>query len=131
MAVLELPGLTISGNGTLPSVPFLAIKERILGKKYSLSIAFVSPLVAQSINIEQRGKEYVPNTLSFSLDATSGEIIMCRSAIRAQYKDFDMDYQTYLTFLVIHSMLHLKGFDHGSTMEAKEKYYLKLFSPVS
>ena len=127
MATLETATLTVSANGTVPAVPFLALKDAILGKKYSLSIAFVAPDVARSINIEQRGKDYIPNTLSFSLSDDSGEIIMCKSAIRAQYKEFGMDHDTYLTFLVIHSMLHLKGYDHGDDMEKKEQFFLKKF----
>jgi rRNA maturation RNase YbeY len=127
MATVEYPNLAISGNGTLPSVPFLAIKELVLGKKYDLSVSFVSPAVAQHINIERRGKEYIPNTLSFSLTNTSGEIIMCRSAIKTQYKEFGMDHDTYLVFLLIHSMLHLKGYEHGATMEKAEARYLARF----
>lgn len=128
MAILETATLSVSANGTLPNVPFLALKDAILGKKYTVSIAFVAPAIAQHINKERRDKEYIPNTLSFSLSEDSGEIIMCRSAIRKQYKEFAMNYDQYLIFLVIHSMLHLKGYDHGDAMEKKEQYYLKKFS---
>lgn len=66
MKELETHNLSVSTtHGTLPEVPFLAIKEKVLGKKYELSIAFVSPAKAQAINIAQRGKDYIPNTLSF------------------------------------------------------------------
>lgn len=129
MAVIETDTLTVIGNGTLPRVPFLALKDKILGTKYSLSISFVSPAIAKQINMERRQKDYIPNTLSFPFTKTSGEIILCRSVMRAQYKDFDMDYDTYLLYIVIHSMLHLKGYDHGSTMERKEQQLLTLFTP--
>ena len=128
---LEFPNLTVSANGTLlstKSVPFLAIKEKVLGKRYDLSIAFVSSTKAQKINIESRSKDYIPNTLSFSLDNSSGEIIMCMSAIKKQYREFDMNLDTYTIFLLIHSMLHLKGMEHGSTMERKEKQLLTFFT---
>ena len=128
----EYPNLTVTSKGTLPEsiqkVPFLDIKEKILGKKYELSLSFVSPRIAQALNTEHRGKTYIPNTLSFSLTKTSGEIVMCMSAIRSQYKKWDMALETYVTFLVIHSMLHLKGYEHGGTMENKEKQLLALFS---
>ncbi len=129
--ILEAENFTVSTNGTLSipeSVPFLAIKEKILGKKYNLSIAFVSPKIAQALNIEHRNKDYIPNTLSFSLSKTSGEIILCKSELRKQYKKFSMTYDTYLTFIVIHSMLHLIGMKHGSTMEHKEKQLLTFFT---
>jgi probable rRNA maturation factor len=121
--------MTVSTKGTLPSVPFLALKEKILGKKYELSIRFVAPAEARGLNVAHRNKDYVPNTLSFPLSETSGEIILCRSAMRHEYRDFDMSYEKYLVFIVIHSMLHLKGYEHGSTMERKERDLLALFSP--
>lgn len=125
---IEAHNLTVTANGTLPGVPFLAIKEAVLGKDYDLSIAFLPPVQAREINIARRGKDYIPNTLSFSLGNDSGEIIMCRSVIRAQHTAFDMSHDDYLVYLLIHSMLHLNGFAHGSTMERKEKEFLKLFS---
>jgi probable rRNA maturation factor len=127
MAVLDTDNLTVSLKGTLPRVPFLALKEKILGKKYELSIRFVVPDEAQALNILHRGKEYIPNTLSFPLSEQSGEIILCRSAMRREYKQFDMNYDDYLIFIIIHSMLHLKGYQHGSTMERKEQQLLALF----
>ena len=127
MAVLDTDNMTVSIKGTLPRVPFLELKEKILGKKYELSIRYVSPVEAQALNIAHRNKEYVPNTLSFSLSETSGEIILCRSAMRREFKSFDMEYEAYEIFIVIHSMLHLKGYAHGSTMERKEQSLLKLF----
>lgn len=129
MAVLEEHNFIItSKNGTLPRVPFLAIKEKILGKRYDLSIRFETPLVAQKLNKTYRNKTYIPNTLSFSLTKSSGEIILCMSALKKEYKKFDMNLTTYITFLLIHSMLHLKGFVHGSTMEKEEKKFLTFFT---
>ncbi len=128
MAVLDTDNMTVSIKGTLPRVPFLALKEKILGKKYELSIRYVSPTEAQALNVTHRNKEYVPNTLSFSLSETSGEIILCRSAMRHEFKAFDMEYPAYEIFIIIHSMLHLKGYAHGSTMERKEQSLLKFFT---
>jgi probable rRNA maturation factor len=124
----EASNLTVTASGTLPCVPFLAIKEKVLGKRYDLSIAFVSPIQAQALNKAHRNKEYTPNTLSFSLSETSGEIVLCKSELRKQYKKFEMSYETYIIFILIHSMLHLKGMTHGSTMESKEKQLLSFFT---
>ncbi len=125
---IDTATLTVSAKGTLPRVPFARIKNAILGEDYELSVVFLPPTAARALNITHRGKDYVPNTLSFPLTTTSGEIILCRSAARAQYKTFGMTYDDYLTFLLIHSALHLKGYAHGSTMERKEKEFLQLFS---
>jgi rRNA maturation RNase YbeY len=124
--------LTVTAKGTLPKpiqrVPFLDIKNKILGTDYELSIAFIPAKEARALNINHRAKEYTPNTLSFSLSKKSGEIILCLPAIRLQYRSWDMPIEKYVTFLVIHSMLHLKGYAHSGTMERKEKQLLALFS---
>jgi rRNA maturation RNase YbeY len=126
--VLDTDTMTVSAKGTLPRVPFLALKEKILGKRYELSIRFVAPAEAQQLNTTHRNKDYIPNTLSFPLSASSGEIILCRSAMRREFKQFDMTYDTYIIYIVIHSMLHLKGYAHGSIMEGKERTLLALFT---
>jgi probable rRNA maturation factor len=132
MQTLELHNLSVSiQNGMLPEVPFLAIKEKVLGKKYELSIAFVTPKQAQNINIERRNKDYIPNTLSFELTKSSGEIILCMSVLKKQHKEWGMDLHTYITYILIHSMLHLKGMLHGDIMERKEQQLLAHFAATS
>lgn len=119
-------------HSSLTSVPFLAIKEKILGKHYDLSVSFVGPTEARELNQRYRGKDYVPNTLAFELDKhKSGEIVMCRSAMRGEHHSFGMTPHEYLVFLFIHSCLHLKGYAHGGTMERKEKQLLAFFGTRS
>ncbi len=128
MKVLEFKNLLVQNQkGALPSVPFLDIKEKVLGKRYNLSISFVDPKTAKSLNKKHRNKSYIPNTLSFSLTNSSGEIILCLDKMKVEYKKFAMSYQNYLVFIIIHSMLHLKGYEHGSTMEEEEQKYLACF----
>jgi rRNA maturation RNase YbeY len=112
-------------KGRLPSLPFSDIKTAVLGKRYKLSIYFATANEAQKLNITHRNKDYIPNTLSFPYTKTSGEIILCEEAMKKQYKDFGLSYREYVVYILIHSMLHLKGFEHGSTMEDKEEFFLK------
>jgi probable rRNA maturation factor len=117
--------LTISqSKGKLPSLPFSDIKELVLGKRYELSIHFATSEEAQKLNITYRGKDYIPNTLSFPYSKSLGEIILCEEAMKKQYIEFGLSYRDYVIYILIHSMLHLKGFKHGSTMESKEVYFL-------
>lgn len=116
-------------KGKLPRLPFELLKEDILGKKYSLSIAFVSGKESQNINKKYRNKDKPTNILSFLLGKNSGEIIMCPALIKKEAKNFDRTFSQFLGFLVIHGMLHLKGLEHSSTMEElEEKYDKKYFS---
>jgi rRNA maturation RNase YbeY len=125
---VEHHNLTISANGTLPKVPFLDIKETILDKAYDLSISFVGPKTAERLNKKYRGKDYIPNTLSFPMTNTTGEIFICRTVAHREWRKFCKSYDEYIIFLTIHSMLHLKGMEHGSTMEAKETFFMNRFA---
>lgn len=108
-----------------PKLPYQHIKEAVAGKRYQVSLVFVGPDRAQSLNITTRGKDYVPNVLSFELDQSAGEIYICPAAAKKEAAKFSLTYQGYIGFLFIHGLLHLKGLDHGPKMEALEQKYLK------
>ena len=128
MSLVELKNLTIiRKNGPIPVVPFLRIKETLIGKEYDLTIVFCSPEESRLRNKTYRDKDYATNILSFPLEKNSGEIYICLSVARRDAKKFDLSYQKFLHLLVIHGILHLKGHAHGSTMEALEEQHLKRF----
>lgn len=115
-------------NGKLPRLPFARVKDAILGEKYELSIAIVTPKDSHRLNLQYRQKDKPTNVLSFPFGKTSGELVLDPKTARPDAKLFGMDPDTFLLFLVIHGMLHLKGFDHGSIMEKEERKFLKKFS---
>ncbi|MEK7104759.1 MAG: rRNA maturation RNase YbeY [Patescibacteria group bacterium] len=102
---------------------FEKVKQDILGKRYSLSIAYVSEKKSKEINKKYRNIDKATNVLSFALHKNEGEIILCKSVIRKELKKFDRTFEQLLGFLVIHGMLHLKGMEHGSIMEEAENRY--------
>lgn len=114
-------------NIALPFVVIENIKNKVLGKGYELSIAFVGTYLAKKINIQSRNKTYTPNTLSFPYEKNSGEIILCPIVIKKQAKQNKSKYADYMAYIIIHSMLHLKGLDHGTKMEKLETKFLKEF----
>lgn len=120
--------ITNKTNGTLPRVPFARIKDAILGSSYSLSVAIVPPRESHRLNLAFRGKDNPTNVLSFPYSEQSGELVLDLATSKKQAPDFDMPFTAFITYLVIHGMLHLKGMDHGSTMEREEKKFLKIFS---
>jgi len=112
----------------LPSLPFSLLKDAILGKKYELSIAVVTPKEIQKPNKIYREKDEATDVLSFRLEKKSGELLLCPTIIKKKAPLFEKNYEDYFLFAVIHGMLHLKGMDHGSTMEAEEKRFLRKFT---
>lgn len=103
------------------------IKKEILQQDYDLAVNFISPKIAQELNIKYRKKDYIPNILSFPLSKSEGEIFICLSVAKKEAKKFSLTYEKFLNLLLIHGCLHLSGLDHGDKMEKlEEKYLIKL-----
>ncbi|MES2668651.1 MAG: rRNA maturation RNase YbeY [Patescibacteria group bacterium] len=97
---------------------------------WDMSLAFAGRTRAQSMNIRLRGKDYVPNVLSYEAGPKSGEIVICLDEAKRQASEYGMTYAQFVGFLFIHGCFHLKGEQHGATMDRKERLLLKrLTSP--
>jgi len=120
--------ITNKTKSKLPRLLFVSIKNKILGEKYELSVSFLTAKKQKEINLLYRGKNQTTNILSFPFSKTSGEITFDPIKIKKDAPLFDMSYPQFLKYLFIHGCLHLKGFEHSSTMEREEKKYLKIFS---
>ncbi len=106
------------------------IADDILDTSYDVSIVVVGEKRAHSLNKEYRGKDYIPNVLSFPIDETMGEIFLNPKTARLEAPKFDLSVTNYLYYLLIHSMLHLKGFDHSDEMSAKESFFMKKYFDI-
>lgn len=94
------------------------VKEQVLGKRYELSVAFVSSTqMRKAMRYKKNPAVATSNVLAFPLSKTSGEILICKAAT----KPFTPE------FLFIHGLLHLKGLKHGCIMEREEGKLLKRF----
>lgn len=102
-----------------------------------LAISLVSNSQIQEINNEFRGKNKATNVLSFpSLDhqliATKGllnllkdqqyiflgDIVIAYDYLKEEAKNQDKTFNDHLTHLLLHSILHLIGFDHEQENQA-------------
>ncbi len=111
----------------IPAVPFASMKEEILGKKYNLSLVFISNKKSKELNNSYRQKNNPTNVLSFPLNKENGEIFITPEVSRKEAPKFGKNYTNFVGFLFIHGCLHLKGMEHGSTMERMEKKLQKQF----
>lgn len=119
--------LNTTRQGMPQSVPFLALKNAVLGESYDLSLVFIGPTRSRTLNRTCRGKDKPANILSFPLSKTSGEIFIDLTTARNQAPDFDHSYTNFIAFLFIHGLFHLKGFDHSAIMERNERAVRKTF----
>ncbi len=117
-----------STKGKLPRLPFVYIKNKVLGDDYELGVSFVSPRRQRVINNKYRGIDKTTNILSFPITSASGDISFDLAKVKKDAPLFNMNYSEFLKYLFIHGLLHLKGMDHSAIMERQEKKFLKLFS---
>ncbi len=119
--------ITNTTKGKLPRLPFAKMTTAVLGKEYECSLVIVSPKKSRDLNRDYRNKDNSTNILSFPLEKNEGEIFLDLETSRKDAPLFDRPYTNFLAFLFIHALLHLKGHDHGTKMEAQEKKFQKLF----
>ncbi len=109
-----------STKSEILSTKFEEIKNKILGKRYELSVAFLTYTQMRAAMRHRYKKitgKKTSNVLSFPLSKTSGEILLCKAAA----KPYTVEY------LFIHGLLHLKGLRHSATMEREESRLLKKY----
>ena len=119
--------ITNKTKGKLPRLPFLEMKESVLGKKYDLSLVFIGTTRSRTLTNTYRKKDKASNVLSFPIDKDSGEIFITPIVAKKEAKKFGKSPNQHIGFLFIHGLLHLKGYLHGSKMESKEKALSKRF----
>ncbi len=112
---------------TIPRVPWVNIKNAILGKNYQLSLVFPSDKTATELHEDWKEKSGPANILSFPIEKNLGEIFISLSQAKKECKKFDREYENYVAFLFIHGCAHLKGHTHGSAMEKFEVTIRKKF----
>ncbi|MDB5189426.1 MAG: hypothetical protein JWL82_383 [Parcubacteria group bacterium] len=121
-----------------PAFPFQKALELVL-PGWGVSLVFAGEKRAQKLNVELRGKDYVPNVLSYESGTMerekgkrrSGEIIICPPVAERQAPEYGFSYTQMVGFLFIHGLLHLKGMRHGATMDTQERELLERFNNVT
>lgn len=92
------------------NIPYQKIVEKVLGKKYELSLVFCGSYLSKKLNKKYRRKNYTANVLTFPLSKNSGEIFI-KLPINKQYS---------IQELFIHGLAHLKGYNHKNKKETEK-----------
>ena len=99
-------------------VPF---KEEV-----TISFLFTSKRTIRHYNARYRHQDKPTNVLSFPLDAPAiegqstllGDVIVALEVIKDESCDLGRSFKDHLTHMVVHGILHLRGFDHIEKAEA-------------
>ena len=94
-----------------------------------LSLSIVSDVAIRRINREYLGKDRPTNVISFSLlegefgdinPSALGDVVVSADTALREAMDAGMSLAERLSFLIVHGILHLSGYDHERSGEAEE-----------
>lgn len=122
----------------LPELTYQALAEFALRAEHAaeeseLSLSLVDVDEIHSLNREYRGIDAPTDVLSFENDGDLlGDVIICPVVAREHAQDFDSDFDSEMELMLVHGILHLRGYDHiddaeAEAMEARENELLRLW----
>lgn len=101
-------------------------KKRIQLPDSELVIVFLNPGPAKKINFEFRKRDYATDVLSFSNPQGLGELLICPQVIAKQAKEHGLTFNQELSYMLLHGILHLLGYDHEkSKVQAQRMFQLQ------
>ena len=99
------------------------------------TIVFVSDAAIRKLNRQFRGKDYATDVLSFpsqpeafetDAETNLGEIVISLDRAQAQAKESGLTYVNEVEQLILHGLLHLRGYDHQTDQGEMNRLELKL-----
>ncbi len=96
---------------------------------WTLNIVFLDAVGIQNLNKKYRNIDAPTDVLSFHYvedfsvltdDDVAGELVFCEEKIISQAQQFGLGVQKEFYKLLIHSLLHILGFDHETDEEYEE-----------
>jgi len=88
-----------------------------------VSVSFVSATEIQKLNHDYRGKDVETDVLSFPGfpgGLALGDVVICLEVAKQQALEYNHSYERELSFLAVHGLLHLLGYDHETPQAEAE-----------
>ena len=101
-----------------------ALKEIEFTDDYEVSVSFVGDEEIHELNRDYRGVDRTTDVLSFPMDDEFtnmlGDIVININKVIDQAKEYGHSEKREISYLTVHSTLHLMGFDHEEEEDKKE-----------
>ena len=101
-----------------------ALKEIDFTEDYEVSVSFVGDEEIHELNRDYRGVDRTTDVLSFPMDDEFtnmlGDIVININKVIEQAKEYGHSEKREISYLTVHSTLHLMGFDHEEEEDKKE-----------
>ncbi|MDR2445433.1 MAG: rRNA maturation RNase YbeY [Spirochaetaceae bacterium] len=128
-------GLELPGWAERAAEFAAAVCDKLSCDNWDLSVLFCDDGFIRGLNRRFRGKDEPTDVLSFPLGETftedgerryaSGDIVISLETLASNSKAFNVDKDEELRRLLIHGILHLKGYDHATNAPEEEMLLLQ------
>jgi len=100
---------------------------RVVGQD-EFSLLLTNDTRIQQLNNDFRGKDKPTNVLSFPNDEGDylGDIAISIETIEIEALQQEKEFYHHFTHMLVHGLLHLKGYDHDSEQDAEEMETLEI-----
>ncbi len=121
----------------LASLTLTAAKGPKFSKSCELSVVLTGDAQVRKLNRQYRGKDKTTDVLSFSLmegkrlnsgpgtKKVLGDVVISLPQAKRQAREAGKRLESEAALLLVHGILHLLGYDHGSRREEKRMFALQ------
>ena len=95
--------------------------------EFEMTIRLVDEAESHELNHEYRGKDKPTNVLSFPFEVPEGidlpllgDLVICRQVVEQEAEEQQKPLLHHWAHMVVHGVLHLRGYDHIKDDEAEE-----------
>ncbi len=90
------------------------------GDYAQLTLRFVGTAEGRRLNNGFRGRDYATNVLTFDYARAplAADIVLCMPVVAREAREQGKTLRAHLAHLVIHGVLHARGFDHARPRQA-------------
>jgi probable rRNA maturation factor len=110
------------------------LKKRQKFNAREVVVVLVSPDEMRKMNNLYRSHDYATDVLSFAGpdSQTLGELVVCPEVLREQCLRTGLTFRGELGYMLVHGVLHLVGYDHEKSSDAKVMFALqdKIFASL-
>jgi len=90
----------------------------------SLTVRFVGAAEGRALNRAYRGQDHATNVLTFPYPAAdrglAGDIVLCAPVVAREARAQGKPARAHYAHLLVHGLLHLRGYDHARATQARE-----------
>ena len=90
------------------------------------SLRIVGAAEGRRLNRQYRHKPYATNVLSFPYEKDRGDVVLCHPVIAREAREQGKALSAHYAHLVLHGLLHLRGYGHEKKREAERMERLEI-----